>query len=292
MEMRYSIKYSQNFLKDGNLVTNILSKSSITNKDLVLEIGSGKGVITDILLERSKKVIAYEIDSNLANKLKEIYKNNLNIEIINCDFLTANLPNQPYKVFSNIPFNQTSEIVKKLVFSQYPPNDIYLIIQKEAIENILGLPVGRKSSLFSVIIKNMFSGSLFYTFKKTDFIPSPNVDTGMIRLKRREFPKTQPLELFQDFVTFGFSQFEPNILLGLSKIMDKSRVEEVAIKNHFSATSKPSQLIFEDWLALYYQFLNTGNKSKVLGCYKRMLEQQSKLQKVHRTRNDKDWRKY
>ena len=106
--LKKSVQYSQNFIKDPNLVERLLSNSSIGKNDVVLEIGAGGGVITRKLRERAKEVIAFEIDNDLPLK-----------DVVRGDFLDHPLPNYPYKVFSNIPFNITADIVKKtFVFRQ------------------------------------------------------------------------------------------------------------------------------------------------------------------------------
>jgi len=113
MEEKILLKYSQNFLKSKNLVVKILELSSIGPQDLVLEIGPGKGIITEELARRAREVVAIEKDKGLFLFLKEKFKNNPKIKILNIDFLKFQLPKFPYKIFSNIPFFITGEIIKK-----------------------------------------------------------------------------------------------------------------------------------------------------------------------------------
>ena len=88
--VRNSVKYSQNFLRDTRLVQRLVEKSSIAPSDLVIDIGSGKGIIADILSTRCKKVIAVEADPELADRLKQKFKGILNIQIQTGDFLALN----------------------------------------------------------------------------------------------------------------------------------------------------------------------------------------------------------
>ncbi len=290
--MRNRIKYSQNFLKDNNLVESLLSRSSIGENDVVLEIGAGQGIITQQLVKKAKKVIAFEIDSNLSQKLKGRFPNKDSVEVVNQDFLQYELPKCEYKVFSNIPFNLTASIIKKLTFSGNPPTDSYLIVQKEAAQKFVGKPIAPTNSLVSILIQSCFEISIFHEFRKDDFFPRPMVDTVMVRLFKADTPKISAEEtsLFYDFVTFAFNQFEPNIFKGLSKAMNANAINEVANKNHFSVSVKPSQLNVNDWIDLFEKFNLVGNKSKVLGSYKRLLTQQSTLEKINRTRLDKNWK--
>ena len=112
--MRKWVIYTQNFIVSKDLISELVKKSSITKDYLVYEIGAGEGAITNELLKKAKKVVAFEIDTNLFNKLSQRFKNEKSLKLRLGDFLSFSLPKQPYKVFSNIPFNITSSIVKKL----------------------------------------------------------------------------------------------------------------------------------------------------------------------------------
>jgi 23S rRNA (adenine-N6)-dimethyltransferase len=293
--MRNRIKYSQNFLKDKQLIESLLNKSSIQKTDVVYEIGAGQGIITTELIKRSEKVVAFEIDNNLFNKLTDRFKNERSLELHLGNFLDYPLPNQSYKVFSNIPFNITSAIIKKLTQSTNPPEDTYLIVQREASSKFIGKPEEKVNSLLSILIKSNFNITIFYRFNRNDFFPKPNVDIVMLRIQKldKSAIPTQDVPLFFDFSTYVFSQFKPNILEGLSKIIERQKVIELARKNSFSTSLKPSELDFNHWLILFDIFVKASSltqKRVVQGSYKRLQLQQNNLQKINRTRNDKNWK--
>jgi len=114
------LSVSQNFLTNRRTILRLLGLTSIDNGDLVVEIGAGKGHITRELIKKSGKLITYEIDANLIGHLNRIFVGVENLEIRHMDFLKAALPRIPYKVFANIPFSRTSEIVRKLTSAQNP----------------------------------------------------------------------------------------------------------------------------------------------------------------------------
>ena len=135
-----AISDSQNYLHSKRLVNELIAKSNITTSDLVLEIGPGKGIITEELVKCSKKVIAVELDRNLYLGLREKFSNTENLQLVNRDFLQTQLPAEEYKVFSNIPFNLTAEIIIKLLGASNPPNDMFIIMQYEAALKYSGEP--------------------------------------------------------------------------------------------------------------------------------------------------------
>lgn len=289
--MRKRIRYSQNFLKSRELVRQLLTKTSINSDDVVYEIGAGEGIITQALSLTCKKVIAYEIDENLSYKLRQRFEKD-RVEIRSQDFLKSVLPDYEYKVFSNIPFNLTAEIIKKLAFSVNPPTDSYLIIQKEAAKKFLGKRLNVNNSLISVLIQAGFEMSVFYEFSRNDFIPRPMVDIVMIKLQKRNNPliKKEILNDYYDFITFAFSQFAPDISKGLSKILNPQIIFNVAKQVKFSTSAKPSEVPLEGWVELFNEFMRHGNKNTVQGAYKKLLAEQSKLEKINRTRVDKNWK--
>jgi 23S rRNA (adenine-N6)-dimethyltransferase len=170
MEEKILLKYSQNFLKSKNLVVKILELSSIGPQDLVLEIGPGKGIITEELARRAREVVAIEKDKDLFLFLKEKFKNNPKIKILNTDFLKFQLPKFPYKIFSNIPFFITGEIIKKnhlcKIWRKKFLEEAYLIVQKEAAKKFVGQPYAKRNQMVSLFLKPWFELRVIYHFKK------------------------------------------------------------------------------------------------------------------------------
>ena len=136
-----NLGYSQNFLVNKKLVERLISKSNIDVTDYVIEIGPGKGIITDVLSQHAGEVVAVEYDQELYNNLVR-YHSHDNVTYIFGDFLKYKLPlNRRYKIFSNIPFQITADIIRKLTDDVNPPSDINIIIQREAAKKNCGIPL-------------------------------------------------------------------------------------------------------------------------------------------------------
>ncbi len=260
-----------------------MNRSSISANDTVIEIGSGEGIITKALLKKAGKVVAYEVDQEFFRKLTQKFQNEKSLELRLEDFLTSDLPNYPYKVFSNIPFNITSAIIKKITLEDNPPEDTYLIVQKEAAAKFAGKPLDIKNSQLSVILYPWFEFRSAYTFRSGDFFPRPNVDIVLLEIKKRDEPLVENRNLYEDFVTYAFNQPKPNITEGLSKVM---KVKQTNLK--------PSELNFADWIDLFELFLTQPlhQQNIVMGSFSKQLKQQESIEKINRTRVDKNWRKF
>jgi len=197
---------SQNFLGNKALISRLINGSGILWNDTVLEIGAGSGIITEGLLSVSRKVIALEIDKALSAQIGSRFGNNNALEIVCGNFLDFDLPKEPYKVFSNIPFSITGEIVKRLLFSDNPPNICNLIVQKEAAEKFM-VSQGKKSML-SILFYPWFEMKISHIFKRTDFKPIPSVNLCLLQIVKRSTPlvPAQDVNKFRDYVVYKYTK--------------------------------------------------------------------------------------
>ncbi|HCI05367.1 MAG: rRNA (Adenine-N(6)-)-methyltransferase [Parcubacteria group bacterium GW2011_GWC1_45_9] len=294
--LRKSVKYSQNFINNSSLVKSFIQKSSISKNDIVYEIGPGTGTITYELAKLCKKVIAVEIDKNLAQKLKEKFHAVSNIEVRNEDFLTHAVGEKAYKVFSNIPFNITASIVKKLTELNSPPLDAFLFIQFEAAEKFVGEPIAKETQQ-SLLIKPFFELSVEHQFRRTDFRPMPNVDVALLRIKKRARPlvEAKNIQLYKDFIVYGFNSRKPVLREGFKNVFTGYQFSRLAKDLNFPDSSKPTDLNFSQWLSLFDFFLEGTDESKKLlvrDSESGLKSRQDKLKKIHRTRTAKNWRNF
>lgn len=181
------IYVSQNFLTSRRLLERIVRISTITKNDLVIEIGTGKGHLTEVLCRRAKYVYSMEIDKKLYERAKERLQKEDNLKIMCRDFMQYQLPSRiNYKVFANIPYNITTGIVKKLTEDAHPPSEIWLVMEKGAAKRFLGVP---KETKYSLLLKRRWDLEIVYYFSREDFHPKPSVDSVLLHFlqkKRKE----------------------------------------------------------------------------------------------------------
>lgn len=282
--LRPDLCYTQNFLKDSRLVTSLLDRSSIGPDDVVYEIGPGKGIITEQLARRSKRVVAVEKDPRLATFLLQKFATRPNVTIHADDFLHYPLPRQPYKVFANIPFNITTAIVTRLTTEASPPEDAYLAMQQEAAARFLGTP---RESLYSVLLKPWFEVEIVHRFRRTDFVPVPQVDVVMLRLNKRGPPLVKRVErqCFRDFVVYNFTAWKPNLGASLKGIFTGQQLQHIRRTLALDLEATPTALTFEQWLSLFECFKKIGNAQAmhtIAGSEQRLLQQQHTMRRPHR----------
>lgn len=280
------LRYAQNFLKDSRLVALLLDKVEISNNDLVYEIGPGKGIITEQLARRCKQVVAIEKDPRLSALLRQKFTDRPNVSIRQGDFLHYPLPRQPYKVFANIPFNITASIVTKLTAVDFPPEDAYLVMQKEAAEMFLGRP---HESLRTILLRPWFEMETLHRFQRTDFQPVPRVDVVLLRVQKRGPPLLSSADRqgFRDFVVYFFTTWQPVAGSPLKRIFTRQQRKYIQSTLGLGLDATPTSLSFERWLHLFEYFKTVGNERAsqiIAGSEYNLLQQQEKLQKIHRTR--------
>jgi len=247
--MRY-IKHSQNFIRSTYLVDKLIRKSGIKSSDIVLEIGSGTGVITERLCKVAGKVISIEKDTKLYEISKQRLKRFNNLKIINSDFKNYNLKDIEYKCFSNIPFYFTSDIVRKLLFNPNAPKSAQLFMQKEAAERFLS---SRKTTQISLLLKPIFKSEIIYKFRRNDFKPVPSVDVVLVFFTKRSTPDIcrKNYDSYRDFITFCFNQWKMNVKFALKKIFSYQQLQMLYKELGFNLIDKPSNLDYEQWLGLF-----------------------------------------
>ncbi|MDQ3328690.1 MAG: rRNA adenine N(6)-methyltransferase family protein [Chloroflexota bacterium] len=278
-----SIQLSQNFLRSHYLVDYLLNAADIGADDLVWEVGPGNGIITERLARRCQKVVAVEKDPALARRVDRVLSPFGNVTLVVEDFRDVELPCVAYKVFSNLPFNITTDVVTKLIAAPCPPLASYLIMQREAAERFTGQPV---ESVYSVLLKPWFEPSVLYHFQRSDFAPAPSVAVVMLRLRKRGPPLVAEADaqLYRDFTTHVFATSSVGMARSLGPLLGSKRVlRDFGLDDH----AKPSEVRFEQWLSLFYGFKLAAGKharQQIAGAEERMRQQQQGLHKHHRTR--------
>lgn len=176
----------QNFLINKNVAVREVSYATISKKDVVLEVGPGKGILTKLLAEKAKKVVAIEIDDKLIKKLKEKLPNN--VELIHNDVLKVDFNKIPKfnKIVANLPFQISSPVTFK--FLEHGFDLAVLVFQKEFANRMNAICGSKDYSRLSVGVYYKAKCEVLEIIPKTCFKPQPKVDSCVIRLTKRKTP--------------------------------------------------------------------------------------------------------
>jgi len=207
-EFRLKKSLGQNFLKSQSVVQRIVDLIPDKPKDCV-EIGPGAGKMTRMLLKKGHVVHAFEIDRRLEEPLKETFKDFSNFRLHMGDYLKVPVPKKLAQkelcVISNLPYNNGTAIIKKVLKDFSPLRLCVFMLQKEVALRMVSDPGNKSYGSLSVFMQYHFDIEIAFTVSPKHFTPQPKVDSTVIKL----IPKTQkPLgdnpEEFFEFVRQGF----------------------------------------------------------------------------------------
>lgn len=286
MSSQRELSHSQNFIRKSELVNDLLGITNINSEDLVIEIGPGKGIITRELVKRANHVISVERDPRFIADLS-LHNSQDNLQVVNSDFLEWQLPSGKYKVFSNIPFNYTADIINKLTSAANLPTDIYLIMQEAAAFRFAGQPY-QDNSLASTLIGIDFTVEVLRKISRESFEPRPNVQIVFVHFAKHQTPRilSEERQLFRDFVVYGYTKWTPSVLESFKEVFT-NRQRSIIAKSQKLIGVKPTELTIDQWIGLYKtfrQYVSEDKKDLVHGGEERLKQKQSKLEKSYRTR--------
>lgn len=184
----FSKKYGQNFIFDTNLLKSIVSDAGIDSDDCVLEIGTGAGTLTKEIASVAKKVITYEIDTNLKDILDESLSGYDNIELRFGDIMnvpTAELEKSigtKYKMVANLPYYITTPILFKFLEEAKNITSLTVMVQKEVGERMCAAADTENYGTLSVAIATRGNCKITRIVKRNMFTPAPNVDSCIVRI--------------------------------------------------------------------------------------------------------------
>lgn len=276
------IKYSQNLYTNKEKLKETIKLSEINFSDIVLDIGAGTGTITEELSRYAKQVIAYELDQKYSRELEEKFNNSSNIILKNENFLNIELPRKEFKIFSNIPFFITTDIINKITDVNSKLEEAFLFVQKESAERFAGEP---KNTQIATILSFMYEIKIREKFQKKDFKPMPNVDIVLLNIRRKDFNK-KDFQLYRDFITYIFNQMNYSVLDTFKKLFTYKQLKYINQYLNKNRYSKPTDIPLDYYLNIFQEFKLNGKNyiNKVNGYYSKHLKQHSNREKVHRTR--------
>jgi 23S rRNA (adenine-N6)-dimethyltransferase len=282
------LKDSQNFIKDGGLVLKLLEMVHIPSDSCVIEIGPGKGIITDKLVARYREVITIEADVRFYQTLKVRYENTPNVHLVCGDFLKYQLPDKAFNVISNIPFNITADIVKKITAIGSHLESAYLIMQRSAAEKFAG-GYGQGTPLLSNFLQVDYEIKILTTIKRDAFVPRPKYDAVFVLFQKRKKSILEGKESlwFKDFLSYLFDRSKPSLGESLTTLLSKRQTAILLENLSLNEDLMIKQVKFLEWVDIYSstRAIPGMNIERVVsGSYSKLISQQSRIQKIHRTR--------
>ncbi len=248
----------QHFLNDENIANKIANTLSLKGYNNVLEIGPGMGVLTKYLLEKDVNIFVIEIDPESVAYLKANYPN-LSEKIIQQDFLKYDLNQvfnkKKFAIIGNFPYNISTQIVFKTLEMRDQIPEFAGMFQKEVAKRICEKEGSKTYGILSVLTQAFYDAEYLFTVPPTVFRPSPKVNSGVIRLKRKENSHLKCDEkLFFKVVKTAFNQRRKTLRNSLKTFNLSDNLKANAIFGR-----RPEQLSVETFIELTFLIENIEN---------------------------------
>lgn len=251
-------RFSQNFLIDRNILRKIATAAKIEKGDIVIEIGSGPGALTEILLEHGALVTAIEIDKTLIDILKHALGENASLEILQADVLKLPLAllcekkarDKKIKIVANLPYHITTPILTRLVPLSRWIDSVTVMVQKEFAERICASAGSADYGSFTLFMQYYSERSYCFTINPSCFYPAPQVHSALIHCALHTPPLEEALaENFFKLTRSAFQQRRKMLRSSLKKLYP--RIAEALQALALNPNTRPEELSLDAFLSLF-----------------------------------------
>ena len=259
MTVRAKKHLGQHFLKDEFIAEKIANTLTEKGYNNILEIGPGMGVLTKYLLKKKFTTSVIEIDRESIEYLK-VHFLNLSDRIINADFLKIDIPKifngEQFAIIGNFPYNISTQIVFKTIENRDHIPEFSGMFQKEVAQRIAEKSGSKKYGILSVLTQAFYDVEYLFTVPPSVFNPPPKVESGVIRLIRKE-DYSLPIDVlfFFKVVKTAFNQRRKTLKNSLKTFQLSDKLREDAI-----FAQRPEQLSVHQFIELTKKLASDGNK--------------------------------
>jgi len=239
-------KFGQNFLQDEEVLLNIVNSFSVSEKDLIIEVGPGAGALTKYLKKLDCQVLAYEIDTSLSNTLKSLEDDK--VKIVFKDFMDTNLEfdlkeydyDNLYLV-ANLPYYITTPILEKVMESKAKFKEVVVMVQDEVAKRLTSVAGSREFGAFTVLLDCFYEREYLFFVNRNAFYPVPNVDSAVMKLTLKGVLMGDAYENFKKFI-FDCFKFKRKNLKNNLKGYDLDKISDILEKYNLNLNNRAEEI--------------------------------------------------
>ncbi len=255
---QFKKKFGQNFLTDTKLLEEIAEVSGVSNSDTVVEIGAGKGALTEVLMKHAKKVVAFEIDKDLEDYLTDKFEGT-NVQLVFDDIMRfseekiSGLTGGKFKLVANLPYYLTSPIIIRFLKN---PNleSMTVMVQEEVADRIVAHAKTKDYGVLTVICGYLGNPKKCFRVERQKFNPVPNVDSAVVKIDKIKDMQKETEEFF-NFTKKAFSMRRKKLSTCiLDNKNDKKSIEETLKKLGLGANIRAEELEIDELWQLFEIF--------------------------------------
>jgi len=247
-------RFGQHFLTDSSVIDRIIETIAPTQDDRIVEIGPGRGALTEPLIESKASIVAVEYERDVYQQISKRFENEPNLSLLNADFLKTTLSDLPYdhfKLVGNLPYNITSPIIDWTVTNRKAIESAVFMIQKEVALRLSSQPGQKDWSPLAIFTGLYYEIEHCFDVPPESFVPPPKVHSSVVKLTPRGEPVIPSFELFERLVRAAFIQRRKLLLNNLVPELISTRddalqmLESVGLNEKVRAEEVPTLKFLE-----------------------------------------------
>jgi len=251
--------FGQNFLVDQNYIAKIIAALDPQKEETIIEIGAGRGALTEILIESGANVIAIELERGMIAVLRERFVRQENFKLVESDALEIDFAellkteNQrsKTKLVANLPYNISTAILQKLIEQRDCFSEMVLMFQREVVERITARVGNSERGFLTVLTEAYLTAEKLFDVPPNAFLPAPKVWSAVVRLKPKIDIAVENEKSFRRIVSAGFRQKRKTIMNNLKS--EFSDIGKILVNCGIDAPRRAETLTFEEWQCLAKQ---------------------------------------
>jgi 16S rRNA (adenine1518-N6/adenine1519-N6)-dimethyltransferase len=260
--VRAAKSIGQHFLVDRGALAAIVGAAEVTDRDDVLEIGPGPGVLTAALADRARSVTAVEIDERMVAVLRDTLGERANVNVVRADALEVDLfaagDRPPTRIVANLPYQITTPLLERFLADPRRPPLVVVLVQEEVAKRMVATAdnakAPRERGFLSVFVQSFAEARIVRRVSPRSFRPPPNVSSAIVALRTRATPAFAPLEqrAFLRFVSDVFRHRRKQLrsALGHEAGIDRDRADAALAAANIDPKRRPEELALSEWVAL------------------------------------------
>lgn len=262
-DFHFKKEFGQNFIFDTNFLSSVVGGFGLEKNTNVLEIGAGMGSLSRVLAGNFRRVVSFEIDKTLTEKLQSVAKEFDNLTFVIADILktkTAEIEKmfcgEDYVIIANIPYYITSQIVFKFLFETLHLTKMFVLVQKEVAERFCAEAGDSARGIPSVLLSAFGECKMIKFVPRKMFVPVPKVDSCVvgIDINREKFGKIDT-EKFELFVKKCFNMKRKTLINNLLKLpKEKDEILSVFAKMSLPENIRAEELSTEQFVEMFKMF--------------------------------------
>ena len=257
---RFKKEFGQNFIFDTNFITSFVVKFDMPNDSNIVEIGAGMGTLTEVLAKNFKRVVSFEIDKTLTEKLQGLENDYQNLTVVFGDILEQKMCDiekvfngEKYFVVANLPYYITSQIIFKFLFESQELDSMFVMVQKEVGERYCAKSGSKEYGIPSVMLGVFAETKIVQQVSRKMFTPMPNVDSCIIKIKlnRNKF-EISDQDKFHKFVAGCFAMKRKTLSNNLKKMgYNEGQILTTLDALSLISTIRPEDISPEDYVKMF-----------------------------------------